>query len=334
MPKLYFATNRVQTGPKSFGTDVMGFTPQSPTYAVAEVSGVKLSDADAGSIDGVSDISGGSFSASSSADLSAISGTVLVFIHGMANSFDDGIKRAAYLQTWFAASGISGSDTTVIAFTWPSDHFVISPPPALPTTAYRRDQEMAAESDIHLIRFFNELYRIFGKRPQTPRIVLLTHSMGNYVLAGAVEKMGLLSPPLKPLFDRAILAAPDEVFTSFVPANGLRLSHLSALASGTSVYSNRNDVAMILSHHVNDTTRLGYDGPFHKQDPASFPANQFDLADCSSVTDYDWIWPVDSTHQYYRRSARVRTDIASVIAGVPPPAGTRTYQPGTAVYTL
>jgi hypothetical protein len=43
---------------------------------------------------------------------------------------------------------------------------------------------------------------------------------------------------------------------------------------------------------------------------------------------------VDSTDQYYRRSARARTDIASVIAGVPPPVGTRTYQPGTALYTL
>jgi esterase/lipase superfamily enzyme len=183
----------------------------------------------------------------------------------MANSFDDDIKRAAYLQAWSASSGISGSDATVIAFTWPSDHFVISPPPTLLTTAYRRDQEMAAESDIHLIRFFNELYRIFGMRPQTQRMLLLTHSMGNYVLGGAVKKMGLLSPPLKPLFDRAILAAADEVFTSLVPANGLRLSHLSALASGTSVYSSRNDVAMILSHHVNDTMRLGYDGPFHNK---------------------------------------------------------------------
>jgi hypothetical protein len=61
MYKLYFATNRVQTGPKSFGTDVMEFALQSPTYAVAEVSGVTLSDADVGSIHGVSDISGGSF---------------------------------------------------------------------------------------------------------------------------------------------------------------------------------------------------------------------------------------------------------------------------------
>ncbi len=339
---VYFATNRRQTGVAGngnpiFGIDVMPFTRESPVYSAVEVAGVDLADAARGTIGVMRPLNGGRFADDVAAEITA-AGNVLVFIHGMANSFEDAITRAAFNQAWFAASGLPGAKATVIAFTWPSDHYVVAPPPLLPTTAYRRDQLMAAESDVHLVRFLNEIYRLLEARPNDKRVVLLAHSMGNFVLGGAVEKLALLSgiqPP--PLFNQAVLAAADEVFTSFVPGNGIRLAHLGTIAARTAVYFNRHDVAMLVSEAVNDVDRLGDDGPFHRNDPGSFPRATYDLADCSWVHDYDWVWPVDSTHQYYRRSARVRDDIAALIAGVAPKAGSRTYpgQPaGTAVYTL
>lgn len=196
----------------------------------------------------------------------------------------------------------------------------------------------AAESDVHLIRFLNEIERIYQKRPGNKRLILLAHSMGNFVLGGAVEKFALLgTPSTPPLFDQAVLAASDEIFTTFNKGNGIRLSHLDSLAVRIAVYSNRNDVAMLLSKAVNQNDRLGDNGPFHKADPNSFPRATFDLADCSDVIDYNWAIPIDSTHQYYRRSRKVRDDIASLIAGVDPTPGSRDYEttpPGTAVYSL
>jgi esterase/lipase superfamily enzyme len=340
---VYFATNRNRVGSQAngdpkFGIDSMGFTQQSPLYAAVDVVNIDLNDADAGQLGPMREINGGSFSQTLSAELQNMAGNILVFIHGMQNSFEDGIRRAGFLRAWFSSSAVAGSDTTVIAFSWPSDHYVILPPPALPTTAYRRDQLAAADSDVHLVRFLNEIARLFDGRRQGQRLVLLSHSMGNFVLGGAVEKIGLLNPPRStPLFDQAILAAADEIYTTFMIANDIRLCHLDRLATRTGVYWNRHDVAMLLSRTVNNVQRLGDAGPFQRVDPASFSRTKFDLADCSNVTDYSWVLPVDSSHQYYRRSKTVRNDIACLIAGIAPAPGTRTYlqsPPGCAVYTL
>lgn len=337
---VYFATNRAKTGVAStanpiFGIDVMPFTQESPVYSAVPVTGIDLNDADSGSIGTMRPFNGGRFSDAITAELEAAGKNVIVFIHGMANTFDDSIKRAAFLQAWFASSSIEGSDTTVIAFSWPSDGFIVSKPPASPTTAYHRDQLAAADSDVHLIRFLNEIARIYGTRPANKRLTLLVHSMGNFVLGGAVEKWALLgSPIVSPLFNQAILPAADEINTTFNPGNGIRLAHLDTLASRIAIYSNRDDAAMELSLIVNQVVRLGYNGPLDKLNPTSFPRDKFDLGDCTDVDDYDWYNPV-SSHQYYRRSFTVRDDIAALIAGVEPKPGTRTYAaPESAVYTL
>jgi hypothetical protein len=81
------------------------------------------------------------------------------------------------------------------------------------------------------------------------------------------------------------------------------------------VYGSEKDVAMYLSTTLNLDARLGFDGPDQKHDVAKYPPAKFRIVDCTKVEDFDLINPPDASHQYYRRSRIVRTDIAATIAG-------------------
>jgi esterase/lipase superfamily enzyme len=337
---VYFATNRAPAAPGPDGVpDFAVDPPNAPqtTYGVAEVE-VITQDAERGAITRIRDQKIGGFSAAAAGEIAASGKTVLVFIHGMANSFKDGIKRAAYLQPWFAKSGIAAADATIVAFSWPADKYVISPHlgatiPAWLTRAYKHDQTNAAASADAVAGFVTEIARLLGGRPAGQRLVLLCHSMGNYVLASAAARIvQAIGPRPRPLFDRILLAAPDEIESSFTPGAAQRLGLIGdPLAGGISVYWNRGDVAMYLSFIANQNRRLGERGPDQEHDPARFPPARFDLADCSMVLDYRATLMPDATHQYYRLSRVVRADIAAGIAGVA--AGGR-VPVGGAVYLL
>ncbi len=91
------------------------------------------------------------------------------------------------------------------------------------------------------------------------RMSLLCHSMGNYMLGGAVEMWSTSNPAdSTPLFDYVLLAAADEVANRFsTPHNG-RLANLKKLGRKKSTY-NYDDVLMKVSHIANCDIRLGYD---------------------------------------------------------------------------
>src|SRR5258706_16423359 len=104
---VYFATNRRSIGTQAngnpkFGIDPMGFTQGSPVYAAVDVTNIDLKDADAGELGVIRHLNGGGFSSALTAELKAKTGNILVFIHGMQNSFEDGIKRAGFIREWYA----------------------------------------------------------------------------------------------------------------------------------------------------------------------------------------------------------------------------------------
>ena len=68
------------------------------------------------------------------------------------NTFEDGIMRAAFNREFLAASGQPSTDTTVIAFSWPSLGQIVSFP--VLDADYRHDQFMATQSGLHLMTFF------------------------------------------------------------------------------------------------------------------------------------------------------------------------------------
>jgi len=138
--------------------------------------------------------------------------------------------------------------------------------------------------------------------------------MGNFALQAGVQSWFSHGNPAVNLFDEIFLAAADERFDSFgFPAGG-RLSRLRDLGNRISIYYSVRDIALYLSFAVNLTPRIGHEGPQHKADPARFHPARYRIADCAGVSDYNLTIPLDASHQYYRRSRTVRTDIAAAMA--------------------
>jgi len=190
---VYFATNRALEGPAtdwtSYGTNIVAPTdPTAITYATAFVDNTNLTADTTGAIQTIENVSTGRFSQSAMDDLSNPGRNLLVFIHGFDNSFEAGITRAAFNREWFAQSGVTGADTTVVAFSWPSLGRLLDPP--LPWSDYLKDQTMAGQSALHLMSFFANLQPIVDRaRQHGNRVFLLAHSMGNYALQGAIQSL-------------------------------------------------------------------------------------------------------------------------------------------------
>jgi esterase/lipase superfamily enzyme len=305
---VYFATDRKPDpqAPGGYGAEIT----DKITYAVVPVGGITLDNADSGTLDTITGVQPGNFASTVAAEIEANNRNLLVFIHGFDNSFEDAITRAAFIREWYAASGVPEADTTVVAFTWPSSGQLIASLPNPPQGAYLADQRMAGLSAPHLAEFLDHVMTIAAAIPQR-RIFLLAHSMGNHALASAIPRLAPRAG--RHLFDEAILAAADEVHTTFDIA-GLVLNPLPGLAKRITVYYSRRDVAMDLSMAVNQNIRLGYSGP---DDAAKFPPGQFRSVDCTEVFDFNGLIPADATHQYYRRSETVRKDIVGLMANKP-----------------
>jgi esterase/lipase superfamily enzyme len=326
MATVYFGTNRKQTGPLSFGAAMGPPDRTGLICAEATVDGLTLADADSGRITAIAHETATGFAPATRETILASGKNLLVFIHGFANAFENAISRAGYNREWFASSTVPGADMTVIAFSWPSSGAVIACPPHFLDAAYREDQAQAGGSGPHLAWFFDEIKSLRDeakRRNPQRRVVLLSHSMGNYALAAGVQSW-FLTRNATPIFDHAVLAAADEFDKSFELPPGVRLSRLPDLAAGISVYYSLRDVAMYLSQAVNLTERLGFDGPAHKSNPTLYPPNRFRSVNCTDLNDYNFAVPPDSSHQYYRRSPKARDDIARALSGQPVTPGEST----------
>ena len=313
---VYFATNRALEGPAtdwtSYGTNIVAPTdPTAITYATAFVDNTNLTADTTGAIQTIENVSTGRFSQSAMDDLSNPGRNLLVFIHGFDNSFEAGITRAAFNREWFAQSGVTGADTSVVAFSWPSLGRLLDPP--LPWSDYLKDQTMAGQSALHLMSFFANLQPIVDRaRQRGNRVFLLAHSMGNWALQAAVESWFSHGNGDALLFDETILAAADEVYNSFdFPPPG-RLSDLARLTSRISFYFSGADMVLPVAMAFNlGAKRLGQDGPHDRSNSQRFPPSRYRMVDCTGFRDYRFDFA--SSHQYYRRSLRVRSDIAAVM---------------------
>ncbi len=317
---VYFATNRAVTGPagdwRSYGTDIVAPSdPGAITYATAFVDNTNLTADKTGAITAIQNVQRGGFSSQAITDLSDPGRNLLVFIHGFDNSFENAITRSAFNREWFAQSGIADADTTVVAFTWPSLGELLSFP--LPWEDYQHDQTMAGQSGFHLMSFFANLLPLVQQaRSNGSRIFLMAHSMGNWALQAAVESWFSHGNGDALMFDEAFLAAADERYDTFAFPEPGRLSALHRLGNRISIYFSRVDRVLELSEVINlGAKRLGQDGPRDQTDGGKFPPAQYRMVDCTGFTDY----AVDfaSSHQYYRRSPGVRTDIAQTMSAAP-----------------
>jgi esterase/lipase superfamily enzyme len=316
MRTVHFATNRVLTGPAeqlaSYSSSVVAPSdPTAVTYGTAFVEDAGLDADTVGAIKSINTIQKGQFSESAKGDLSDPGRNLLVFVHGFDNTFENAITRAAFNQQWLEQSGVPAASTAVVAFSWPSAGKLIGFP--FPDKAYRNDQTRAGQSGLHLMTFFANLQPLIdAARSKGNRVFLLAHSMGNWALQAAVESWFVHGNGDAFLFDEAFLAAADEVFNTFEFGPQGRLSGLSRLARRISIYSSERDEVLKLSSVLNLAKRLGQDGPHDRSDTALFPPRTYVMVDCSNATDY--AFDPASSHQYYRRSPKVRADIAKTMA--------------------
>ncbi|MDR3529421.1 MAG: alpha/beta hydrolase [Rhodopila sp.] len=340
MTNILFATNRQRLPDTAAGVADFGDTTAQPgpgglLYATAAVAGIITTQADSGTITQISNPNPGIFADADLRPVLESQNDVLVFVHGCANGFQDAIKRAAYNKEWLGAAAVPGVDTVldVIAFTWPARSYTIANIVG-DYTDYRHDQSEARASAAHFCLFLQQIQAL-RQRLGNRRLNLLCHSMGNYMLGGAVEALFTSgAAPATPLFDEVILAAADETATSFSTPNGGRLTNLWRLGREITVYFNNDDIAMALSHIVNQDFRLGYDGPPNAADTGFFSRNVYEFVDCTGVDDYinSILQAPDRSHQYYRQSPTVRSDIVTTLAGATPVRPR--YDGGANIYSL
>jgi esterase/lipase superfamily enzyme len=280
-------------------------------YGTAYVDGVNVDQNQQGSITSIQDTNKGAFAASVAGDLAGAGRNLLVFIHGFDNTFEDAITRAAFNREFLAASEQSGTDTTVLAFSWPSLGKITSFP--VLDADYRHDQKMAVLSGVHLMSFFAQIESpLRTARANGCRTYLLAHSMGNLALQSAVENWFLHGNGNAELFNVSILAAGDCGFDTFEQPHLTGLDGLSLLTSRVSVYYSGKDEVLDLSRRINGLQRLGQDGPKDRSNQSIFPNATYRMFDATDIDDYGRNFL--SSHQYYRLSRTVRTAIASDMA--------------------
>jgi esterase/lipase superfamily enzyme len=320
---ILFATNRrlggTVNGITTFDDRAQDQDPNALTCGSVEVTDIDIASPNHGFIDKMSKLTSGSFDQGAIDALAHSTNDVLVFVHGASNSFEDAITRGAYNKVWLGAAKLHRTNFEVVAFSWPGRTYeywnIFSD-----AEGYRHDQSEAQASAFPFGLFLQQVQRIrqvIGNR----KLNLLCHSMGNYMLGGAVEAWARANPAAPgPIFDTAILAAADEVATTFTTPNNGRLCTLKKLAGRITVYFNYDDVLMHLSHLANCDYRLGYDGPPNKADLKVFDPPVYNMVDCTGVDDYisSIFDQPDRSHQYYRQSPTVRLDIAQTLSGASP----------------
>lgn len=199
---------------------------------------------------------------------------VLLYVHGFNVSWDNAVGSALALQTMLNRPGVrpkNKGEVLVVLFTWPSDGS------ALPFVAYRSDRTEAIGSGFALGRgllkfrdFLADVTREIqliegqttaGANPCNQNINLLCHSMGNYVLQNALQRLIERSENtrLPRIFDHVFMCAPDV--DDDVLESGEPLGRLPEICRNVNVYFNRGDLALRGSDYTKgNPDRLGTNG--------------------------------------------------------------------------
>ena len=218
-------------------------------------------------------------------------GTVLFFVHGFANSFDDAARRAAQMKYDLAFEG------PVLFFSWPS-HGTISP------RYYPPDAANADWSVSDIAATLREVVH----RPEVKEVIIIAHSMGTKVVAQALAQS---SRPSHTKLRELILAAPDIDSDVFVKD---LMPRIKPLIKNTTIYTSQNDKALGLSRAFHDTTRLG----------SSIPA--MPRVDGAHVIDASAVETGFDGHSYYADNRSLISDMYYLISQRLPPEKRATLQ--------
>jgi esterase/lipase superfamily enzyme len=209
----------------------------------------------------------------------------LVFVHGFNVTFNDAAKRTAQIAYDLAFDG------AVIAFSWPSQG-------ALSPLAYTKDQRNA---DLSAQRLEELLLELKGTSAQLT-LHLVAHSMGNRVLARALERMGAeIQRPRRPALEEVAMMAPDIDAQLFRQASGT----IAASARHVTLYASSADLALKAAQRIAGYPRAGEAGDGLVVVPG------IETVDASSVETS----MLGLSHAYYSDNATILSDLFALIRG-------------------
>lgn len=250
----------------------------------------------------------------------------ILAVHGYNYTFREAVARAAQLGQWLAplASPMRPDPVppVMLLFSWPSHGLGVTP------KLYDDDRERARASGVALGRTILKAADFIRAIKREERcdssIHLVAHSMGNWVLRGAVQSMRtFVGDNLPPLFDEVILSAADEDDDTLLM--GHKLAPLLRGCRRVTVYFNHQDWALKASDvATGNPDRLGRAGPLAR---ATLPrkVEPVNVSPAILWEEPGEPWQRDETgHQYYRNNPHVRADMRAVLDGE---AGSPTRKP-------
>lgn len=192
---------------------------------------------------------------------------VLIFIHGFNVSWNEAVGSALALQESLNRQG--DQPVVVVLFTWPSDGR------SMPFTSYRSDRTDAKASGYAvgraLLKFrdflagLRTLVATGAIRPCNQEIHLLCHSMGNYVLQNALQRIAEFCPGTLPRMLTHVFQCAADVDDDVLEPDE-PLGRLDELTTWIHVYTNREDNALRISDFTKgNPDRLGSAGPARPQ---------------------------------------------------------------------
>jgi esterase/lipase superfamily enzyme len=207
----------------------------------------------------------------------------LVFVHGFNQTFEDATRRTAQIAYDLAFDG------PAIAFSWPSQGSVLD---------YLKDQRNADLSAQSLERLLTQLK---GSAKQIT-VHVVAHSMGNRVLARALEHLGesVQTSGPKPVREVALMA-PDIDAALFRQAAG----KIAASAERVTLYASAQDSALQAARTLAGYPRAGDAG----QNLVVVPGIQ--TVDASSVQTS----VLGLGHSYYADNSTILSDLFALIRG-------------------
>ncbi|KEC71315.1 hypothetical protein RLPCCGM1_p0046 [Rhizobium leguminosarum bv. phaseoli CCGM1] len=162
-------------------------------------------------------------------------GSVLVFVHGFNNRFEDAVYRFAQIVH------DSGVHSAPVLVTWPSRGSLL---------AYGYDRE----STNYTRNALETLFQYLAKDPEVKEVSILAHSMGNWLALESLRQMAIRNGRLPTKFKNVMLAAPDvdvDVFSQQIVDMGKQHPQFTLFVS-------RDDKALAFSRRVwGDVSRLG-----------------------------------------------------------------------------
>lgn len=187
--------------------------------------------------------------------------SVLIFIHGFNNRFEDSVFRFAQIVH------DAGAKSVPVLVTWPSRGSLL---------AYGYDRE----STNYTRNALENLLQYMAKDPEVKEVSILAHSMGNWLALESLRQMAIRNGHLPAKFRNVMLAAPDvdvDVFRSQIADMGKQHPKFTLFVS-------RDDRALAFSRRLwGNVPRLGSIDPEEAPYKTELAANNVSVIDLTKI---------------------------------------------------